>query len=93
MDDKSENVVAGIFLAALLLGGILLLTRKTEGVSERPLQLNRRISSSGKLQMVEDAPGVSKPGRRYQNLEQWHAKWSPDGDECWVDIKRDAVQS
>lgn len=75
---------------ALLLGGILLLAR-TPAVSERPLTLNRRVSEKAKqFQVIEDTP---KPARRYQNLEQWHIKWSEDGDECWVDIKRDAVQS
>lgn len=56
------------------------------------------LSGLKRFRLIEDEPVIKpdeKPagGRRYQNLEQWHVKWSPDGDECWVDIKRDAIQS
>jgi len=87
----NENKVVGIFLVVLLLGGIVLLLRKPEGVEEHALQLNKKVAGQNSIRLIEDRP--SKPARRYQNAETWDIDWNEDGLPKRITIHRDAIQS
>ncbi len=86
MNGNAKNIIGFLLLAGLVVGGAILLNRKSVLVARYQVSM----ISPGKTPV---ASKVSSTAKRYINSEKWHVKWSPDGSECWVEIKRDAVQS
>lgn len=94
MTGRSDNRIVGILVIALIIGGVLLLTRKPEGTSDQPLRLNRKVSGEVKhFPIIEDRPVESRSAKRYNNTEVWNIEWNEDGLPKRIEIHRDAVES
>jgi len=88
---ENGRVIGGLIVAAMVIGGIFLLVRSTTSTAA-PALASGEGQLSSKPALLSSRP-LTRGERHYTNTENWHVKWSPDGDECWVEIKRDAVQS
>jgi hypothetical protein len=84
MSSKSENTIAGIFLVALLLGGIILMARRPTGVTS-PVYLGK----VKKLPIVEDIGEPEESTRRYRNKEIRKIEYNADGLPTLIEITRD----